>query len=343
MKKGFGCLPDGQAVTEYELCGGVLRCGILDYGATVRTLTVPDRCGRPRDVVLGFDSLQGYLQNRCYLGATVGRCANRIGGAEIHLGGRRFPLSANEGRNHLHGGASGFDRRLWTAELAEEDRLILSLVSPDGDQGYPGTLRVSVSFTLADAALRIEYRAVCDADTVCNLTNHSYFNLDGHDGGSVLRQRVRIPADFYTPADAAGVPDGRVLPVDGTPMDLREWTPIGAHVDEDFPQLRLARGYDRNYVPRGSGLREAARAGSAESGIGLRVLSTQPSLQFYTGNWLHGCPAGKAGAVYDDRTGFCFEAQGFPDAPHHPAFPSVLLRAGETYRQTIVFQFSADA
>lgn len=340
----FGTMPDGTQVEEITLRSGGLTAGILTYGGAVRTLTVPGRSGAPVDVALGFDSLEDYRRQDKYLGALVGRVANRIGGARFSLGGREYPLAANNGENHLHGGLVGFDRQVWRVEEAEEDRLVLSLFSPDGQEGYPGDLSVRVAYTLSPEGLSIAYWARSSRDTLCNLTNHSYFNLNGHASGPVAGQYIQINAGRYTPADGGSIPTGELAPVEGTPMDLRAGVRIGARIDEDFPQLTMAGGYDHNWVvdgPAGT-LRPAARAWSEETGIVLAVSTTMPGVQFYTGNYLDGCPAGKGNAPYGKRWGFCLETQFFPDAVHHPEFPSPVLRAGAEYRQETRFCFSVD-
>ena len=344
MSIPFGVTPDGAAVELHTLRAGALSCNVLTYGGTLQSLRVPDRDGKPVDVLLGFDSLEPYLTHDKFLGALVGRYANRIGAARFTLNGKVYPLAANDnGVNHLHGGLDGFNRRVWTVESASENRLVLSLFSPDGDQGYPGNLTVQVTYTLTAEGLTIDYRAESGRDTVCNLTNHAYFNLSGHDSGPVLDQTIQIPADRYTPTDPLSIPTGEIAPVEGTPMDLRTPAPIGARIGEDFPQLLQAGGYDHNWIPNGQpgALRTAARAASAVTGVSMEVLSTLPGIQFYTGNYLDGCPAGKGGAPYARRWGFCLETQFYPDSPNQPGFPSCVLRPGETYAHTTVFRFAA--
>ena len=288
--------------------------------------------------------VEDYRRQDKYLGALVGRVANRIGGARFSLGGREYPLAANNGENHIHGGLAGFDRQVWQVEEAGADRLVLSLFSPDGQEGYPGDLSVRVTYTLSPEGLSIAYWARSSRDTLCNLTSHSYFNLNGHASGPVAGQYIQINAGRYTPADGGSIPTGELAPVEGTPMDLRAGVRIGARIDEDFPQLTMAGGYDHNWVvdgPAGT-LRPAARAWSEETGIVLAVSTTMPGVQFYTGNYLDGCPAGKGNAPYGKRWGFCLETQFFPDAVHHPEFPSPVLRAGAEYRQETRFCFSVD-
>ncbi len=339
--RAFGSLPDGGEVLCVSLRGGGLECEVLNYGGALRSLVVPSRRG-PLDVALGFDSVEAYREQAGFCGALVGRCANRIGGARFTLGGREYRLPQNDGGNHLHGGPAAFDKRLWTIEEAAEGRLTLSLVSEDGDAGYPGRLDVRVSYTLADGALEIDYFAVSDADTVCNLTSHAYFNLSGHASGPVNAQRVCVFADAYTPADAALIPTGELATVEGTPMDLRGGVVIGEGADLPFEALRLAGGYDHNWAVNGRPgvLRPAARAESDETGVRMEVLTTQPGVQLYTGNGMDGFPRGKGGAPYARRWGFCLETQAFPNAVNQPNFPSPVLKKGEEYRHKTVFRFS---
>ena len=341
----FGVMPDGTAVELYVLTAGALSCDVITFGGSLQSLRVPDRTGRPVDVLLGFDTLEPYRTHGKSLGALVGRYANRIGGARFTLDGQTCQLAANNnGVNHLHGGLVGFNQRVWTVEEAAEDRLTLSLFSPDGEEGYPGDLTVRVTYALTEEGLTIRYRAECGRSTVCNLTNHAYFNLSGHDSGPVLDQVIQLLADFYTPTDPLSIPTGEIAPVEGTPMDLRTPAPIGARIGEDFPQLLQAGGYDHNWIPNGrpGTLRPIARAFSETTGISMEVLSTLPGVQFYTGNYLDGCPAGKGGAPYANRWGFCLETQFYPDSPNHENFPSCVLRPGEVFDHTAAFRFSAE-
>lgn len=342
MKKThFGTLPDGTPVDQYTLTDGKIECGILTYGGALRSLRVPGRDGQIVDVLLGFDSLKDYQAQDKYIGALIGRYANRVGGAAFDLNGVRYTLAANDGPNHLHGGTVGFDKQVWTAEAAGDDFLTLSLVSPDGQEGYPGTLTVQVAYRLENGGLTIDYRAKSDGDTLCSLTNHAYFNLSGHASGPILDQEIQILGDFYTPTDDRSIPIGELSAVDGSPMDLRCPTFIGTHIDYDEAQLRYAGGYDHNWAIQGQPgtLRPAAQAYSPETGVFMEVLTTQPGIQFYSGNYLDGCPAGKDGAPYARRWGFCLETQTYPDSPHHPDFPSAVLKAGEEYRHTTVYRF----
>ena len=341
----FGTMPDGTPVELYTLAAGALSCQIITFGGSLQSLRVPDRSGKPVDVLLGFDALEPYRTHGKSLGALVGRYANRIGGAKFSLNGQTYQLAANNnGVNHLHGGLVGFNQRVWTVEEAGDDRLALSLFSPDGEEGYPGNLTVRVTYTLTEEGLTIGYRAECDRDTVCNLTNHAYFNLSGHDSGPVLDQTIQLLADRYTPTDPLSIPTGEIAPVEGTPMDLRRTTPIGARIGEDFPQLLQAGGYDHNWIPNGEAgtLRPIARAASPATGISMEVLSALPGVQFYTGNYLDGCPAGKGGAAYANRWGFCLETQFYPDSPNHANFPSCVLRAGEVFDHTAAFRFHVE-
>lgn len=337
----FGHMPDGTAVEQLTLRDGAFACEVLTYGGAVRAITVPDRTGAPVDVALGFDRLEDYRTHDKYIGALVGRYANRIGGARFTLNGSEYVLAANNGPNALHGGRIGFNAQVWTVEARTDRSVTLSLFSPDGQEGYPGDLTVRVTYTLRGGALEIDYWAQCRQDTICSLTNHTYFNLSGHQSGPVSGQYIKLMAGRYTPADAGSIPTGEIAAVDGTPMDLRTAQPIGAHIDDPFEQLTLAGGYDHNWLVDGwdGTLRPAARAWSPDTGILLEAFTTLPGVQFYAGNFLDGCPAGKGGAPYANRWGFCLEAQYFPDSPNQPDFPSTVLRAGAEYRARTVYRF----
>lgn len=342
----FGQMPDGTGVELLTLRDGACACEIITCGGAVRSLTVPDKNGAPVDVALGFDALEDYRTQTKYLGALVGRYANRIGGARFTLNGKEYTLAKNSGENSLHGGAVGFNAKVWTVEALTENAAVLSLFSPDGEEGYPGDLTVRVTYTLSDGALSIEYWAKSGADTVCNLTNHTYFNLSGHGSGSMEGQFIKLNASRYTPTVPGSIPTGEIAPVDGTPMDLRTLQPIGEHISDPFEQLTLAGGYDHNWAIDGwdgtgrqAALLPAARAWSPDTGILMEVLTTLPGIQFYAGNFLGGCPTGKGGAVYANRYGFCLETQYFPDSPNHPNFPSAVLRAGEEYHSKTVYRF----
>lgn len=325
-----------------RLENGGLSCEILTYGGALRCLNVPGRNGRSVDVVLGFDSLEDYMEQTGFLGALIGRFGNRIGNAEFKLDGKRYELFKNDGANHLHGGRRGFDKRIWKIEARDDTKLALSLVSEDGEEGYPGRLEVYVLYELKEDALEISYRAFSDADTLCNLTNHAYFNLSGHDSGTVEKQLIKINASHYTPTDAGLIPTGEIADVTGTPMDLREPVVIGERADLDFEALRFGGGFDHNYAIDGADgtLRLAAVAESRETGIVLETWTTLPGVQFYSGNGMAGLPKGKNGAPYDRRWGFCLETQVYPDAPHHANFPSALLKKGAEYRTKTVYRFA---
>jgi len=342
----FGHMPDGTPVEELTLRAGELyTCRIVTYGGAVRSLVVPDRDGRPVDVVLGFDTLEDYRTQDKYIGALVGRYANRIGGARFALNGVEHTLYANDGGNSLHGGLVGFDKQVWTVEELSGSSVTLSLISPDGQEGYPGTLEVRATYALEGSTwegggiLRISYWAKSDRDTVCSLTNHSYFNLSGHDSGSVEGQYIRLFSSHYTPVGPGSIPTGELAPVDGTPMDLRRAQKIGEHINDGFDQLTMAGGYDHNWIltPQNGFL--AAMAYAEDTGIAMSAHTTLPGVQFYTGNFLSGCPRGKGGAAYGDRQGFCLETQFYPDSPNKPGFPSCVLRAGEPFQSWTSYRF----
>jgi aldose 1-epimerase len=336
--RSFGVTQRGEPVTCWRLCAeNGSWAEFLDYGCTLYSLVVHSRSGAPVDVVLGYDTAAAYERSDGCMGATPGRCANRIGGAAFTLNGVTYPLAANDGKNHLHGGTRGFSKYVWTVEEAEGG-LRFSHLSPDGDEGYPGTLRASVLARWSDSQeLELTYRAECDRDTVVNLTNHSYFNLNGH--GDILGHRLSIAADFFTENDDACLPTGRILPVDGTPLDFRQAKEIGRDIDSDDPCVRKAGGYDVNLALRGT--EPAAELYAPESGIRMALSTDQPGLQLYSANSLSE-RAGKSGARYMPRSALCLETQGFPDAIHHPNFPSCILRRGDRYVRRAVFSFSHD-
>lgn len=339
-KKPFGKTSDGQQVDLYTLSNAGIQVGILNLGGIVNFLKVPDKRGILTDIVLGYDTVAEYEQNDGYFGALIGRCANRIAQGRFTLGGKEYNLYRNNGDNHLHGGRVGFDRKIWQANV-ENNRLVLTLTSPDGDEGYPGRLDVSVSHSLSDdGTFTWEYAARTDKDTVCNLTNHTYFNLSGHDSGPVSEQILSIESDRFTQTDSKLIPTGTILPVDGTPMDFRLPHKIGGRIKQDYEALRLAGGYDVNYAVRGETgtLRKAAFAYCEQSGIAFNLYTTLPGVQLYTGNFIENV-AGKSGAVYRENSGFCLETQYFPDAVNHPSFEQPLLKAGETYNHTTSLRF----
>ena len=343
-KKIFDILPDGTQVEQYTLQNGHISCEILTYGATVRSIKVPDKNGNITDVLLGFDTIQGYMQQDGYIGAVVGRYANRIGGSSFELEGKKYQLFNNDGKNHLHGGKVGFDKQIWQVKSATEDTITLGLFSPDGQEGYPGNMDVQVVYTLQNNSLKIEYTAQCDQNTICNLTNHAYFNLSGHNGTTAQENIIQINADFYTPTDSESITTGQILPVENTPMDLRTPLKISKFADSDFEQLKLAGGYDHNWCINGQAgvLRHAVTAKAEDTGIVMKTYTDQPGVQFYSGNYLDGCPRGKDGAEYAKRSGFCLETQCYPDTPHHSNFPSAVLKAGQTYKHTTIYAFETE-
>ena len=341
-KKPFGTAPDGKEVFLFILVNeNGMRAEILNYGCAVRALYVPDRTGVPTDVVLGYDGLDGYVRQDKYLGSIAGRVCNRIAKGLFTLNGKEYRLACNDGENHLHGGTEGFDKKVFTPEILV-DKLCLSYTSPDGEEGYPGTLKVMVTYSLTrENTLRITYKAISDKDTLCSLTNHSYFNLDGCESGTAYSQNIRINADFYTPINKNLIPDGTLAPVEGTPLDLRRAVPLGSRIGAEHPQFSFAGGFDFNYVVNGhtGQFREAAYAQSARSGITLSVWSGLPGIQFYSGNFLEGAPAGKGGGPYHNGDGFCLETQFFPDAVNHPNFFSAFLPAGKTAETVTEYRF----
>lgn len=337
----FGTTADGVAVTRHTLARGALRVQLLDYGGIVSRIEVPDRAGRVANVVLGATDLTGYAASDAHFGALIGRYANRIAGGRFKLDGQTYQLPRNEGRNTMHGGPEGFDRRVWRVEAADATSLSLAYRSPDGEQGFPGNLDVTVTYRLEDDdTLAIDYAAVTDRPTIVNLTNHSYFNLAGEGAGSALGHVVTVAADTLLETDAEQIPTGAILPVAGTPFDFRTATALGARIRVAHPQLALAHGYDHTYVLGGDGtLRVVARAVDPESGRCLTVATTQPGLQLYTANMLDGTVTGSGGGLYRAGDAVCFEAQGFPDAPNHPDFPSTVLRPDAPFRATTTYRF----
>ncbi|PLZ02144.1 galactose-1-epimerase [Burkholderia sp. WAC0059] len=359
-ESAYGTTRDGRAVGEYTFSnrhGVTLK--VIAYGGIVTALHVPDRHGEAADIVLGFDTLGDYerYNGNIHFGALIGRYANRIARGRFELGGRSWQLPLNDGPNTLHGGPGSFDAQVWsvvgTHRGAAAASVTLRYVSPDGENGFPGTLTTDVTYTLTDDnAIRIDYRATTDRDTVVNLTNHSYFNLGGASSGNVERQLVQIAASRFTPTDGTSIPTGELANVAGTPLDLRQPTPIGSHLREAHPQLLLAHGYDQNWVldhydpnRRDDGGRPvpvfAARASDPASGRWLEIHTTQPGLQFYTANGLDGSVAGKGGTAYRQTDAFAFEAEHFPDSPNHPSFPSTTLKPGETLHEVTVWKVGA--
>ncbi|MBN2433158.1 MAG: galactose mutarotase [Acidobacteria bacterium] len=344
----FGTAPGGQAVMLYSLTNAHgLRARIMTYGAIVVSLEVPDRDGDMADIVLGYDDLAGYVADNPYFGAIVGRYGNRIAGARFTLDGREYRLAANNGPNHLHGGLRGFDKVVWSAEPVRRSDAVgvkMAYTSPDGEEGYPGTLTAHVTYLLTNHdELKILYEATTDKPTVVNLTHHSYFNLLGQGRGDILGHELQILADRFTPVDDTLIPTGERRAVAGTPFDFRTHVAIGARIGAENRQLAFGGGYDHNWIldNQDGDLALAARLFEPTTGRMMEVLTTEPGLQFYSGNFLDGSITGKDGAVYIHRSGFCLETQHYPDSPNQPEFPSVVLRPGETYTQTTVYRFSA--
>jgi aldose 1-epimerase len=344
----YGIAEDGKPVVAYTLANTAgMRVRILTLGCIIARLEVPGRDGKSANVVLGSDSVAGYLHRSPHFGAIAGRYGNRIAGGRFAIDGTEYQLDINAPPNTLHGGRHGFDKVVWQAECHDGGTLVLRYLSPDGDAGFPGNLAAEVTYRLGLANdLRIDYTATTDRPTVVNLTNHSYFNLAGEGSGDVLNHIVSIDADCFTPTGATQIPTGEIRSVEGTAFDFRQPTAIGERIRMADEQLLIARGYDHNWVLRESASdapRQAARAFEPWSGRILDVLTDAPGLQFYTGNGLDGTLIGPAGRAYRQSDGFCFETQRFPDAPNQPGFPSAVLRPGERFRSTTIFRFSTDA
>lgn len=335
-KKYFGTTADGREVSVFTITAqNGMQAELLDYGATIRTLVVPDKNGEPVDVVLGYDTIQEYETNDGYLGATIGRVGNRIREGKFTLDGKEYTLAVNNGPNHLHGGVKGFDKYVWDTEILG-DKVKFSLVSPDGDEGYPGTLNVSVTMGFEGNGFAIEYEATTDKDTVINLTNHSYFNLNGK--GDNTTHLLTLNADSFTINDENCLPTGEIVSVEGTAMDFRTEHTIGERNDSDEPCVALSGGYDANYVLNST---NAARVRTEESGIVMTVTTTEPGVQLYSANFTTK-RAGKGGSVMDRRYAICLETQHFPDSINHPEWPSTVLKVGDTYKSKTTYSFSAN-
>jgi aldose 1-epimerase len=345
----FGRTPAGENVDVFTLTNAQgLEARIITYGGIVISLRVPDKNGTMGDIALGYNNLDGYLKATPYFGAIIGRYGNRIAKGRFSLDGKTYTLATNDGPNHLHGGARGFDKVMWKGQSfrnADGVGVILTYDSPDGDQGYPGLLKTQVTYTLNDKnELAIDYLATTDKAAPVNLTHHTYFNLAGEGKRDILDHQLMINADRYTPIDATSIPTGELAPVEGTPFDFRQPTAIGLRIDQDNEQLKNGKGYDHNYVlnRQGEGLVRAARVVDASTGRVLEVATTEPGIQFYSGNYLDGSITGKSGEPYQRRSAFCLEPQHFPDSPNHPTFPSTILKPGEEYRSKTVFTFGID-
>jgi aldose 1-epimerase len=342
----WGKLGSGKSAQLFTLRNkNGMEARITNYGGIIVSLTAPDKKGQLADVVLGFGSLAQYEAKNPFFGCITGRYANRIGGAAFKIDGQEHKVTANSGKNHIHGGKSGFDKKLWSAsKIVKSDAVGVELRyrSPDGEEGFPGMLDCTVKYLLTDDnALEIDYSATTDKPTVVNLTNHSYFNLGGEGSGDILGHELTIPAESFTPTDDALIPTGKIESVLGTPLDFTSPHRIGARIGSDFKPLQQGKGYDHNYVLGGSGLKLAARVREPKSGRVMEVLTTDPGVQLYTGNHLKNV-SGKGGHVYNARHGFCLETQHYPDTPNKPGFPTAVLRPGDVYQHSTIFKFSAE-
>jgi aldose 1-epimerase len=347
-KKTYGKTSEGKSVEEYTLTNkNGMEVRVITLGGTITSIRVPDRTGEMANVVLGCATLEDYLTQSPYFGCITGRFANRIAKATFKLNGTEYKLTANDGANSLHGGAKGFDKRVWQAreiKAADETGLELTYTSPDGEEGYPGNLQTTVTYRLDnDNALHIDYKATTDKPTIVNLTNHSYFNLAGE--GTILNHELMLNADHYTPTDSTAIPTGEIAKVEGTPFDFRKATVIGERIRSGHEQMVFGRGYDHNWVlnKKDKSLTLAAKLLEPISGRVLEVLTTEPAIQFYSGNFLTGTVVGQSGHTYRQSDGLCLETQHYPDAPNQPNFPSTVLNPGETYQTTTVFKFSVDS
>lgn len=345
----FGKTKDGGPVSKFVLANSKgFEAVVSSYGATLLSLKVPDRHGRAADIVLGYNSVGGYENGASYFGGTIGRYGNRIAKGQFTLDGKLFQLPQNDGPNSLHGGKIGFNKRVWAAvdrSRADAQVLELSYTSADGEEGFPGQLKARITYSVAakENELRIDYEATTDKNTVVNLTNHSYFNLPGNPATDILRHELTLDAQKFTPVDATLIPTGELRAVAGTPFDFTKSTAIGARIDQPDEQLKLGRGYDHNWVlarTKQAGLQTAAEVFEPTSGRVLEVLTTEPGIQFYSGNFLDGTAVGKGGQAYAQRSGFCLETQHFPDSPNHANFPSTELKPGQTYRSSTIFRFA---
>jgi aldose 1-epimerase len=346
-KTSYGKLPDGREVSQYTLknAGGV-EVRIINYGAIVTSIRVPDRDGKLADIVLGYDSLSGYLGDNAFLGAIVGRYGNRINKGRFKIDGQEYQVTVNDGENHLHGGKIGFNKVLWDAKVgppAAEPALALTYISPDGEEGYPGTVTLTVTYTLTNEnELRIDYEGKTDKPTILNPTHHSYFNLTGNPIETILNHELIIDADKITPVDAGLIPTGELADVANTPFDFRKPQKIGLRINKPNEQLQFGHGYDHNWVLNNYDrtVHEVVELYEPLSGRLMEVFTDQPGMQFYSGNFLNGTIRGKNGVQYQHRTGLCLEAQCFPDSPNKPNFPSVILRPGQVYHQRTIYKFS---
>lgn len=347
-KEAFG-KADGKEVSLYTLTNdNGMQVKITNYGGIVVSIIVPDRSGEMADIALGYDSVEGYVAKTPYFGAIIGRYGNRIGNAKFTLEGKEYTLAKNDGPNNLHGGVKGFDKVIWNAKpVKEKDTvgLILTYLSKDGEEGFPGNLDVKVVYTLTNKnELKIENTATTDKTTIVNLTHHSYFNLKGHGNGDITDHVLVLNADNFTPTDNTAIPTGEIANVKGTPMDFTNPTVIGERIDNDYEQLKFAGGYDHNWVVnrKGKALQYMAKVSEPSTGRAIEVYSTAPGVQFYSGNFLDGTITGKDGKVYNHRFGLCLEPQNYPDTPNKPNFPQCTLKPGETYKHDIVYKFTVE-
>ncbi|HEX6880716.1 MAG TPA: aldose epimerase family protein [Terriglobales bacterium] len=348
-QQSFGKAPDGSPIDLYVLTNDRgMQASITNFGGILVSLKVPDRDHKFDDVVLGYDKLEGYIGDKTFQGAIIGRYGNRIAQGKFELNGKTYNLERNDGENSLHGGIHGFNKAVWKAKPVpgkEEQSLVLNYDSPDGEGGYPGNLKVQVTYTLTNNnELKIHYEATTDKPTVVNLTNHAYYNLAGQGEGDILGHVLTIYADRFTPVDKTLIPTGHIKSVKGTPFDFTHPTAIGARIESDDDQLKLGRGYDHNFVLNAGKTQDpvpAAVVYEPKSGRVMEIATTEPGVQFYSGNFLDGSITGKHGKVYKHRYGLCLETQHFPDSPNHPDFPSTVLKPGETYKSTTVYTFYA--
>jgi len=345
-KEAFGSTPDGRAVDLYTLTNAQgMEVRLMTYGGIILSIKTPDKAGKMGDIALGFDTLAAYVAKNPFFGALVGRYGNRIGNAKFTLDGKEYTLAKNNGPSSLHGGLKGFDKVVWEGQSFQKDAeagVVLKYTSRDGEEGYPGTLHATVTYTLNDKnEFSIDYQATADKATPVNLTNHTYFNLSGEGTGNILGEELMLNADHFTPVDSTLIPTGKIASVKGTPLDFTKPTAIGARINDKYEQLVIGGGYDHNFVinRQGPGLALAARVYDPASGRVLEVDTTEPGVQFYTGNFLDGV-AGKHGHIYNKRAAFCLETQHYPDSPNKPDFPSTILRPGKTYHSTTVWKFS---
>jgi aldose 1-epimerase len=351
-KKPFGITPDGVSVEEYTLSNDNMEVRIITYGGVITSIRVPDQKGQLSNVVLGFERLEPYLTQSPYFGCITGRYANRIANAKFTLNGKEYKLSANDGTGLLHGGFKGFDKQIWKVKEITTDAQVgieLSYLSPDGEEGFPGNLDTTVTYTLnAQNELNIAYQATTDKVTVLTLTNHSYFNLAGEGSGAIFDHELMLNADHYTPVNSVAIPTGEIAKVEGTPFDFRKAQRIGERIRSGHQQMVYGRGYDHNWVlnranPKDGEMMLAAKVLEPKSGRTLEVLTTEPAIQFYSGNFITGTLVGPSGNTYRQGDGLCLETQHYPDSPNQPTFPSTVLNPGETYDTTTVFRFSISA